>query len=211
MSAAKILVVPVTPFEQNCSIVWDEEAQAGAVVDPGGDVDKIAAAIEQLGARIEKILLTHGHIDHAGGAAELRDRLGVGIEGPHTDDRFLLDGLERSGAQFGMSARPVVPDRWLADGDEVHVGGLVFDVLLCPGHTPGSVVLFAPEHRFCLMRDVLFKGSVGRSDSPYGDHATLIRSIKTKLLPLGDDVSFLPGHGPASTIGDERLTNPFLT
>src|SRR4051812_19505381 len=164
MSTPKILVVPVTPFEQNCSIVWDEDTLAGAVVDPGGDVDRIVATIEQSGARIEKILLTHGHIDHAGGAAELRDRLGVAIEGPHTDDLFLLEGLERSGAPFGISARPVVPDRWLAEGDEVRVGGLAFEVLLCPGHTPGSVVLFAPEHRFCFMGDVLFKGSVGRSD-----------------------------------------------
>lgn len=211
MSKPKILVVPVTPFEQNCSVVWDEDTGAGAIVDPGGDVDGIAEAVGQSGAKIEKILLTHGHIDHAGGAAELKERLGVPIEGPHTDDRFLLENLESSGAQYGMKSRPVTPDRWLAEGDRVTVGGLAFEVLLCPGHTPGSVVLFSPEHRFCFMGDVLFKGSVGRSDFPYGSHEILIRSIKTKLLPLGDDVSFLPGHGPASTIGEERRTNPFLS
>jgi hydroxyacylglutathione hydrolase len=211
MSKPKILVVPVTPFDQNCSVVWDEGTGAGAVVDPGGDVEAIVEAVGQSGARIEKILLTHGHIDHAGGAAELKERLRVPIEGPHTDDLFLLENLEASGAQYGMKSRPVTPDRWLAEGDRVTVGGLEFEVLLCPGHTPGSVVLFSPEHRFCFMGDVLFKGSVGRSDFPYGSHEILIRSIKTKLLPLGDDVSFLPGHGPASTIGEERRTNPFLS
>jgi hydroxyacylglutathione hydrolase len=211
MSKPQIMIVPVTPFQQNCSIVWDEETHIGAVVDPGGDVDVIEQAIAKSGARIEKILLTHGHIDHAGGAAELKARLGVPIEGPHTDDRFLLDALDRSGAQYGMDyARPVTPERWLEEGDKVTIGGLNFSVLRCPGHTPGSVVFYNSDHRFCFMGDVLFKGSVGRTDLPRGDHATLIRSIKEKLIPLGDDVSFLPGHGPASTIGDERRTNPFL-
>jgi hydroxyacylglutathione hydrolase len=211
MTKPKIMVVPVTPFQQNCALIWNEETQAGAVVDPGGDVDVITQAIAKSGARIDKILLTHGHIDHAGGAAELKERLGVPIEGPHADDLFLLEGLGHSGAQFGIDARPVVPDRWLIEGDEVRIGGLRFDVLECPGHTPGSVVLFNPDHRFCFMGDVLFKGSVGRSDFPYGDHGTLIRSIKEKIFPLGDDVSFLPGHGPASTVGEERQSNPFLT
>jgi len=211
MTKPKIMVVPVTPFQQNCSIVWDEETGAGAVVDPGGDVDVITQAIDKSGARIEKILLTHGHIDHAGGAAELKERLGLPIEGPHTDDLFLLNALAESGAQYGMDgARPIVPDRWLAEGDEVTVGGLLFSVLHCPGHTPGSVVLFNAEHRFCLMGDVLFKGSVGRTDLPYGSHESLIRAIKTKVLPLGDDVSFLPGHGTASTLGEEGRSNPFL-
>jgi glyoxylase-like metal-dependent hydrolase (beta-lactamase superfamily II) len=211
MSKPQIMVVPVTPFQQNCSVVWDEETNIGAVVDPGGDVDAIEQAIAKSAARIEKILLTHGHIDHAGGAAELKNRLGVSIEGPHTDDSFLLDALDRSGAEYGMDyARPVTPERWLEEGDKVTIGGLNFSVLRCPGHTPGSVVFYNDEHRFCFMGDVLFKGSVGRTDLPRGDHATLIRSIKEKLLPLGDDVSFLPGHGPASTMGDERRTNPFL-
>jgi hydroxyacylglutathione hydrolase len=212
MTKPKIMVVPVTPFQQNCSIVWDEDTQAGAVVDPGGDVDTIMQAIAKSGAKIERIILTHGHIDHAGGAAELKERLGIPIDGPHTEDLFLLQALDWSGAQYGLEgAQPVTPDRWLEEGDEVKVGGLVFQVLHCPGHTPGSVVLFNREHRFCFMGDVLFKGSVGRSDFPYGNHETLIRSIKQKIIPLGDDVSFLPGHGAASTVGEERRSNPFLT
>jgi hydroxyacylglutathione hydrolase len=212
MTKPKIMVVPVTPFQQNCSVVWDEDLGRGAVVDPGGDVETIIQAIAKSGATIEKILLTHGHIDHAGGAAALKERLGVPIEGPHTDDLFLLQSLDQSGAQYGMAdVRPMTPDRWLKQGDDVTVGGLAFSILECPGHTPGSVVLFNREHRFCFMGDVLFKGSVGRSDFPYGDHETLIRSIKDKIFPLGDDVAFLPGHGPASSIGEERRTNPFLT
>lgn len=208
----KVLIIPVTPFQQNCSLVYDEEAKAGAVVDPGGDVARILKAVEQSGVKIEKILLTHGHIDHAGGAAELRDALGVKIEGPNKEDLFLLERLPESGAQFGMAGvRAVVPDRWLREGDEVTVGGLVFDIFEAPGHTPGSVVFYNSENRFALMGDVLFQGSVGRTDLPRGDHATLIKSIREKLFPLGDDVAFLPGHGPAGNIGEERRTNPFLT
>lgn len=210
MARPKIMIVPVTPFQQNCSLVWNDDTRIGAVVDPGGDVDVILKAIAQEKVTVEKILLTHGHIDHAGGAAELRDKLEVGIEGPHTEDAFLLTKLPESGAQFGYEARAVTPDRWLAEGDKVTVGALEFAVLQCPGHTPGSVVLFNEANRFCFMGDVLFQGSVGRSDFPYGDHATLIASIRDKLLPLGDDVAFLPGHGPASTIGEERRSNPFL-
>jgi len=204
------MIVPVTPFQQNCSLVWNDDTRIGAVVDPGGDVDVILKAIGQEKVTVEKILLTHGHIDHAGGAAELRDKLKVAIEGPHTEDAFLLAKLPESGAQFGYRARAVTPDRWLAEGDKVTVGALDFAVLQCPGHTPGSVVLFNEASRFCFMGDVLFQGSVGRTDFPYGDHATLIASIRDKLLPLGDDVAFLPGHGPASTIGEERRSNPFL-
>jgi glyoxylase-like metal-dependent hydrolase (beta-lactamase superfamily II) len=210
MTRPKIIIVPVTPFQQNCSLVWNDDTRIGAVVDPGGDVDVILKAIAQEKVTVEKILLTHGHIDHAGGAAELRDKLDVAIEGPHTEDAFLLAKLPESGAQFGYEARAVTPDRWLAEGDKVTVGALAFAVLQCPGHTPGSVVLFNEANRFCFMGDVLFQGSVGRSDFPYGDHATLIASIRDKLLPLGDDVAFLPGHGPASTIGQERRSNPFL-
>lgn len=204
------MIIPVTPFQQNCSLVWNEDTRTGAVVDPGGEVDTIVKAIAQSQVTVEKILLTHGHIDHAGGAAELRDRLKVEIEGPHTEDAFLLDALPQSGAQYGYEARAVTPDRWLKEGDQVTVGALAFSVLQCPGHTPGSVVLFNQANRFCFMGDVLFQGSVGRTDFPYGDHATLIAAIRDKLLPLGDDVAFLPGHGPASTIGEERRSNPFL-
>lgn len=210
MTRPKIMIIPVTPFQQNCSLVWNEDTRIGAVVDPGGDVDVIRKAIDQSQVTVEKILLTHGHIDHAGGAAELRDQLKVVIEGPHQKDAFLLEALPKSGAQYGYEARAFTPDRWLTEGDKVTVGALEFDILECPGHTPGSVVLFNNAHRFCFMGDVLFQGSVGRTDFPYGDHETLIGSIRDKLLPLGDDVAFLPGHGPASTIGEERHGNPFL-
>jgi glyoxylase-like metal-dependent hydrolase (beta-lactamase superfamily II) len=211
MAKLKVLIIPVTPFQQNCSLVFDEETKRGAIVDPGGDVPDILTAIEQSNVKIEKILLTHGHIDHAGGAAELRDALGVQIEGPHVDDLFLLNDLPQSGAKYGMvDARSVVPDRWLNEGDEVMVAGLKFSILHAPGHSPGSVVLFNDENRFALMGDVLFQGSVGRTDFPYGSHDILMKSIKEKVLPLGDDVVFLPGHGPASQIGVERKTNPFI-
>ncbi|WP_119389532.1 MBL fold metallo-hydrolase [Taklimakanibacter lacteus] len=211
MTRPKIMIIPVTPFQQNCSLLWNDDTHIGAVVDPGGDVDVIMQAIEKSKVTVEKILLTHGHIDHAGGAAELRDRLKVRIEGPHTEDAFLLAGLPKSGAQYGYEARAFTPDRWLKEGDKVTVGALEFDILECPGHTPGSVVLFNGAHRFCFMGDVLFQGSVGRTDFPYGSHETLIASIRDKLLPLGDDVAFLPGHGPASSIGEERRSNPFLS
>jgi hydroxyacylglutathione hydrolase len=211
MARLKVLIIPVTPFQQNCSLIFDEESKRGAIVDPGGDVPNILKAIEQSNVTVEKILLTHGHIDHAGGAAELRDALGVQIEGPHKDDLFLLNDLPKSGAKYGMvDARDVVPDRWLEDGNEVTVAGLIFSVLHAPGHSPGSVVFFNDANRFALMGDVLFQGSVGRTDFPYGSHDTLMKSIKEKVLPLGDDVSFLPGHGGASQIGIERKTNPFI-
>jgi hydroxyacylglutathione hydrolase len=211
MAKLKVLIIPVTPFQQNCSLIFDEESKRGAIVDPGGDVPNILKAIEQSNVTVEKILLTHGHIDHAGGAAELRDALGVQIEGPHKDDLFLLNDLPKSGAKYGMvDAHDVVPDRWLEDGNEVTVAGLIFSVLHAPGHSPGSVVFFNDANRFALMGDVLFQGSVGRTDFPYGSHDTLMKSIKEKVLPLGDDVAFLPGHGRASQIGVERKTNPFI-
>ncbi len=211
MAKLKVLIIPVTPFQQNCSLVFDEENKRGAIVDPGGDVPTILKAIEQSDVKIEKILLTHGHIDHAGGAAELRDALGVKIEGPHKDDLFLLKDLPAKGSQFGLAdSRSVVPDRWLDDGDEVEVAGMIFSILHAPGHSPGSVVFFNAANRFALMGDVLFQGSVGRTDFPYGSHDTLMKSIKEKVLPLGDDVAFLPGHGRASRIGAERKTNPFI-
>jgi len=208
----KAAIVPVTPFQQNCTLLWDEATKRGAVVDPGGDLPRIQAGLKQTGMTVEKILLTHGHIDHAAGAAELKEKLGgVPIEGPHEADRFLLDGLIAQGLAMGMpGARNVTPDRWLAEGYEVTVAGATFAVLHCPGHSPGSVVLVNAAQRFALVGDVLFRGSIGRTDLPYGDHGALIHAIKTKLLPLGDDLVFICGHGPMSTIGDERRTNPFI-
>jgi hydroxyacylglutathione hydrolase len=203
-------IIPVTPFQQNCTLLWCEKTKQAAVIDPGGDLERIRQAIAQSGVSVQKIILTHGHIDHAAGAADLRDELGVSIEGPHEADRFLLDRLEETGLGYGIPARPVTPDRWLNEGDTVSVGELTLDVLHCPGHSPGSVVFVSREQRFAIVGDVLFQGSVGRTDLPGGDGKALIRSIKDKLLPLGDDIAFICGHGPTSTIGQERQTNPFL-
>jgi glyoxylase-like metal-dependent hydrolase (beta-lactamase superfamily II) len=206
-------IVPVTPFQQNCTLLWDDAARRGAIVDPGGDLDRIEAAIAKIGMTVEKILLTHGHVDHAAGAAALKEKLGgIPIEGPHEADRFLLDNLAASGLAFGMmEARNVTPDRWLAEGDTVAVAGASFSILHCPGHSPGSVAYINREQRFALVGDVLFQGSIGRTEGlPRTDHGTLIRSIKEKLLPLGDDFAFICGHGPASSIGQERRSNPFL-
>jgi hydroxyacylglutathione hydrolase len=203
-------IIPVTPFQQNCTLLWCEKTKKAAVVDPGGDLDRVREAIAQSGVTVDKIILTHGHIDHAGGAAELREELGVQIEGPHRADEFLLQRLAEQGQAYGFEARAVTPDRWLDEGDTVTVGDLVLDVLHCPGHSPGSVVFVSKDQRFALVGDVLFQGSVGRVDLPGGDGKALIRSIKDKLLPLGDDITFICGHGPMSTIGQERQTNPYL-
>jgi len=211
VSPLKAAIVQVTPFQQNCTLLWDEVSKSGVVVDPGGDLDVIERAIAETGMKVEKILLTHGHIDHAGGADELRERLGVKIEGPHKADIILLEALEKQGKLYQIpGVRNVTPDRWLDEGDQVRIGELTFDVLHCPGHSPGSVAFFNREMRFAHVGDVLFNGSVGRTDLPGGSHATLIQSITDKLLPLGDDVQFICGHGPGSTIGHERRTNPFL-
>ncbi len=210
MPDIRAAIIPVTPFQQNCTLLWCEKTKKAAVVDPGGDVPHIRDAIAQTGVTVEKIILTHGHIDHAGGAAELREELGVPVEGPHEADRFLLDRLAEQGRSYGFEARPVTPDRWLNEGDTVTIGDLTLDVLHCPGHSPGSVVLVSATQRFALVGDVLFQGSVGRVDLPGGDGKALIASIKDKLLPLGDDIAFICGHGPTSTIGHERQTNPFL-
>jgi hydroxyacylglutathione hydrolase len=205
-------IVPVTAFQQNCTLLWDDASKRGVVVDPGGDVPRIQEAIAKTGITVERILLTHGHIDHAGGAAALREALGgIPIEGPDLRDKFLLDGLAEQGRGFGMTdARAVTPDRWLVEGDTVTIGPHVFEVLHCPGHTPGHVVFYNEAARFAHVGDVLFQGSIGRTDFPYGDHAALLRAIADKLLPLGDDVSFVCGHGPGSSIGAERAGNPFL-
>jgi hydroxyacylglutathione hydrolase len=210
-SGLKAAIVTVTPFQQNCTLIWDEASKVGAVVDPGGDLDLIEGAIKQAGVTIEKILLTHGHIDHAGGADELRAKLGVEIEGPHKADAILLDALEKQGQLYGVDGvRNVAPDRWLDEGDCVTVAGHSFQIFHCPGHSPGSVVFFNRAQKFALVGDVLFRGSIGRTDFPYGDHESLIASIKTKLFPLGDDITFICGHGPPGQFGAERKTNPFL-
>lgn len=208
----KVAVIPVTPLGQNCSLVWDADTKLGAVIDPGGDVDAILAEVARHGVTVERIALTHGHFDHAGGAAELKERLGgVPIEGPDRRDKFLLDELAESGRRFGIpGGRPVTPDRWLEEGATLRLAGTPFSVLHAPGHTPGSLVFVNAPGRFAFVGDVLFQGSVGRTDFPYGDGEQLLRAIRDKLLPLGDDLAFLPGHGPASTIGDERANNPFL-
>jgi glyoxylase-like metal-dependent hydrolase (beta-lactamase superfamily II) len=211
MQALKVTVVPVTAFEQNCSIVACTATNRAAIVDPGGDVARIRDAIDQLKVAPEKILLTHGHIDHAGGAAELAEALSIPIEGPDERDGFLLSNLVNQGARFGLTdVRNVTPTRWLVEGETVTVGDLTFSVLHVPGHTPGHLVFVNLPSRFALVGDTLFQGSVGRTDFPYGDHDTLIGGIKGKLLSLGDDVAILPGHGPASTIGRERASNGFL-
>ena len=211
MSRLNVAIVPVTPLQQNCTLLWDEASKAAWVFDPGGDVPRIRGAIEELGLQVERILLTHGHIDHAGGAAELRDALQVPLEGPDERDAFLLDDLQQQGLRFGVAgARNVRPDRWLHEGDTLSLGQHDFEVLHCPGHTPGHIVFANREAGIAIVGDVLFQGSVGRTDFPYGDTGALLDSIRNKLLPLGDEVAFLCGHGPGSTIGAERRSNPFV-
>ena len=208
----ELRVVPVTPFQQNCSIVCCKQTGKGAVVDPGGDLERVLAACDEAGVELEKILLTHAHIDHAGATARLARERSLPIEGPHREDDFLIQSLPLQGQMFGIGgdAETFTPDRWLADGDEVTVGHIRFEVRHCPGHTPGHVIFYTPEHRIAIVGDVIFDGSIGRTDLPRGDHATLLRSIADKLLTLDDDVTFLPGHGPASTIGAQRHANPYL-
>lgn len=209
--ALKGAIIPVTAFEQNCALLWDDQTMEGVVVDPGGDVARILAAIEGQGIKVQRILITHGHIDHAGGADELRAALGVPVEGPQLADKMLLDNLEKQGAAYGLDgARNLVPDRWLEEGETVRIGALDFAVLHCPGHAPGHVVFVNTDERFAIVGDVLFRGSIGRTDFPYGDHAALLAAIHGKLLPLGDDIQFICGHGPGSSFGHERKRNPFL-
>ena len=206
------MIVPVTPFQQNCTILFDTADRSGVVIDPGGDVDQILAALDKEKIVPKAIWLTHGHIDHAGGAMDLKDALGIDIIGPHADDAPLLGNLENQAKCFGVAGtvRNCTPDRFLTEGETVAFGDHVFEVLHCPGHAPGHVVYYNRPAKFAHVGDVLFRGSVGRTDLPGGDHATLIRSIREKLLPLGDDIGFICGHGPGSRFGDERRSNPFL-
>lgn len=205
-------IIPVTPFAQNCTLLWCEETMQAAVVDPGGDLDRIVAEAARHGLAIAKILLTHGHVDHAGGTAELAARLSVPIEGPQRDDEYWLRQLPEQGRMFGFpgQCRSFVPDRWLAGGDTVAFGNVVLEVIHAPGHTPGHVVFFHRPSKLALVGDVLFAGSIGRTDFPGGDYEALIRSIRQGLWPLGDDVEFISGHGPMSTFGEERRNNPFV-
>ena len=203
-------IIPVTAFEQNCSLIWCTRTMRAAFVDPGGDLDRLKLAIERAGVTVEKILVTHGHLDHCGMAGVFADELGVPIEGPHIDDGFWLEQLSSQSGRFGLEAHSFEPQRWLADGDSVQVGELELDVVHCPGHTPGHVVFVHKPSQFAFVGDVLFKGSIGRTDFPRGNHQDLIDSITQKLWPLGDDITFVPGHGATSTFGQERRHNPFV-
>ena len=204
-------IIPVTPLQQNCTLLWCTATMRGAFVDPGGDLPRLKAAAQQAGITIEKILLTHGHIDHCGSAGILAEELGVEIEGPHEADIYWIDRLAEDGAKYGIAGRPFQPARWLVDGDNVTVGELIFDVRHCPGHTPGHVVFHHQGSKLALVGDVLFQGSVGRWDFPHGNQQQLIESITQRLWPMGDATAFVPGHGPMSTFGHERQTNPYVS
>lgn len=206
----RVAIIPVTPLQQNCSLVWCTRTMKGAFVDPGGDLDLLRQALEKTGVTLEKVLVTHGHLDHCGLAGELAKEMGVPLEGPHEEDRFWIEQLDEDGSRWGMPAASFEPDRWLHDGDTVTVGDLELEVYHCPGHTPGHVVFYHPASRFAIVGDVLFQGSIGRTDFPMSNHQALIDSITRKLWPLGNDVLFVPGHGPTSTFGQERAGNPFV-
>ncbi len=207
----QVVVVPVTPFEQNCSLLICEKSDRAVLVDPGGDIERILAAIGEAGVKVEKILLTHGHVDHAGGVSELAERLKLPVEGPQREDKFWIDQIPEQARQFGFGeSNSFEPDRWLEDGDTVEVGNSKLQVIHAPGHTPGHVVFYEAAARLAVVGDVLFRGSIGRTDFPGGNHQHLLDSIRDKLFPLGDDVRFIPGHGPVSTFGDERRHNPFV-
>ncbi len=206
----KAAIVPVTAFQQNCTLLWCTETNKGALVDPGGDLPKLREAIRQTGVEIQKILVTHGHMDHCGQAGVFAKELGVPVEGPHEDDRFWIEGLATAGERFGMEGEPFEPDRWLVDGDKVTVGNLEIDVIHCPGHTPGHVVFHHAPSQLAIVGDVLFKGSIGRTDFPRGNHQDLIDAITGKLWPLGGQTAFVPGHGEMSNFAYERRTNPYV-
>lgn len=204
-------IIPVTAFEQNCSVLWCDQTQEAAVVDPGGNLERILAMVDEKGVRLTQVLMTHAHIDHAGATADLAEQCDIPIIGPHREDDFWIQMLPQQSQMFGFpAARPFRPDRWLEHGDEVQVGLSRIKVMHCPGHTPGHVVFYVPEEKLAIVGDVLFQGSIGRTDFPKGDHATLVKSIRENLWPLGDEVAFIPGHGPMSTIGHEINTNPFV-
>ena len=203
-------IIPVTPLQQNCTLLWCTKTMRGAFTDPGGDLPRLKAAAQQAGVTIEKILLTHGHIDHCGSAGIFAEELGVEIEGPHEADIFWIEKLEEDGGKYGIPGKPFMPARWLGDGDTVTVGELTFNVRHCPGHTPGHVVFHHPESKLAIVGDVLFKGSIGRWDFPMGNHQQLIESITQRLWPMGGETAFVPGHGPMSTFAHERATNPLV-
>lgn len=204
-------ILPVTPFQQNCTLLWCERTRRAAIIDPGGEPDRIDALLARLSLTPERILLTHGHLDHVGASAELARRHGIPIEGPHMEDAFLLESLPSQCQMFGFPpVEPFAPDRWLQPGDRIPVGEDWLEVIHCPGHTPGHLVYLHAESRLAQVGDVLFSGSIGRTDFPRGSHRQLIDSIQRRLFPLGDDIRFIPGHGPMSTFGEERRTNPFV-
>mgnify|MGYP000132615867 FL=1 len=208
--ALEYKIIPVTPFAQNCSVVWCTDTNLAAVIDPGGEVEKISAFLNAQGLELDKILITHAHLDHAGGTAELARRFGVPIVGPQKEDQFWIDLLPEQCQQFGFEGESFTPDRWLNHNDSVELGALSFDVVHCPGHTPGHVVFVEKSQHFAAVGDVLFQGSIGRSDFPKGNQEDLVNSIRERLFPLSDNIKFIPGHGPMSTFGHERKSNPFV-
>ena len=211
MATLKAAIIPVTPLQQNCSVVWKDGSKIAVVIDPGGDLPNIENFIHEQGLTLSKVFITHGHLDHAGGAFELAQKNGVEIEGPHKEDEFLVSTLEEQAKRFGLdTAKNFVPNRWLVEGDQIDIDGEKLDVYHCPGHTPGHVIFHHPESKLAIVGDVLFQGSIGRTDLPGGNTQDLLDAIRDKLWPLGDDVTFVPGHGPISTFGQERRTNPYV-
>ena len=210
MGQLRVEIVPVTPLQQNCTLIYDTDTKAALVIDPGGDAPVVMSRLVERGLRVERLLLTHGHLDHAGGAADLHDLVGAPVEGPDQRDAFLLADLERMGREYNFPTRNVTPSRFLAEGETIELGTHRFDILHVPGHTPGHIVFVERAARFAQLGDTLFAGSIGRTDFPYGDGPLLIEGIRTKLLPLGDELRFVCGHGAASSIGEERRRNPFL-
>ena len=207
----KAFIQPVTPFQQNAIILYCDETKKSVIVDPGGDIEKLLDVSKKNKLMPEKILLTHGHIDHAGGATELSEILNIKIYGPHKADKFLLNELQKQGEMFGLPSKNCIPDKWLDEGDIIEIGNEILEIYFCPGHTPGHIIFFNKKNNLALVGDVLFNGSIGRTDLPGGNFDELISSVKNKLWPLGKDIDFIPGHGPVSTFRAERLSNPFVS